>query len=353
MQAIADAGLDALVLKTTRGGRYIHIDCSPDYQIDKVRKKVIARRKRGQKKRIVCIWDTTTGVLVYRMPVEWVATSNAEAKKILSRWGKKTIDIKYEMASAGCLLYLVSEVTQESEGNRYLYSYRVTVDERSRRMFSSMRIPSLDFESCRESVCEPIRPKIDAKSKVPYSYFTKFRSILVRTSPGLVILGRRNPDKYLMEPGGSSLFKFQSKYPPAIKRVRANCSALVGRYENENPGFLLPDGFPAILSYFVPGRLRAYALVPSESVAGLTPRTHLVRLREEFKTMIQAGWLRGQLQEKLLAGLEVTEQSLGDGEKVKRVVDRLLSLIERANESMCSVECKSYLSIHLDLLKAG
>jgi len=76
MQAIADAGLDALVLKTTRGGRYIHIDCSPDYQIDKVRKKVIARRKRGQKKRIVCIWDTTTGVLVYRMPVEWVAKEN-------------------------------------------------------------------------------------------------------------------------------------------------------------------------------------------------------------------------------------------------------------------------------------
>ncbi|RLB58671.1 MAG: hypothetical protein DRI34_04135 [Deltaproteobacteria bacterium] len=69
--------------------------------------------------------------------------------------------------------------------------------------------------------------------------------------------------------------------------------------------------------------------------------------------MKRTNWIDSHMQRILSSELRAMEHSLGDSEKVKRVVDRLRRLIESSKESMCSIECKSFLTIHLDLLKAG
>ena len=354
VKQLKEAGLGELVLGTSNDGRYIRIDCSPQYTLTPNWKYIDVRRKPGKPKGVICIVDKARGTLIFKIPFNWNKVADKGLKENLAKYKKKKIlSVEYPLHNFKCMLYIESKVVRTPE-SEYQYIYTVTVDKKSKRKFGALYLPSPLLRSCSDADCEIIKPKIDVSIKEPYTYYSTFelswrRKPRNKPSKRVVVKGGRRPSVFYVEPGGTSRYKFSSDYPPAILKVQADCSV---RRKNQ-PSLNLVGRIAEYITTRMQGPFVAYSLIPSRETSGLGAGERIGMIRDGIDLMNRAGWINGIMGKKILDGIAKIEQFIGDKEKLSRAVVRLRRLIESSKESLCSIECKSFLTIHLDLLKAG
>ena len=348
---LKDEGLGELIIDVSKDGRYVTVDCSPDYKMTADWKYIDVRRKPGKPKGIICKVDTVQGIVKYKIPFDWSKLPGGLKKALFKYKNKKIIYVDFPLANFGCELYVDSHVVGNRKGG-YKYTYTVTVGKKSKRKFSSIFLPSSLYKSCSDADCEIIKPHSDVSIQEPYSHYANSeftKRLNPESSRGVLIQGGRRPNVFFIEPGGTSKYSLLSDYPPDIIKTQAFCYA---GWKN-NPAMIFIEGIVGHITSKMRGLFVAYALVPSRESSHLDTEGRISMIRKNIKVMKRTNWIDSHMQRILSSELRAMEHSLGDSEKVKRVVDRLRRLIESSKESMCSIECKSFLTIHLDLLKAG
>lgn|GEM_PF-5184521 len=307
-----------------------------------------------------CTFNTKTGEISQTIPISEQVLNHIMLEKATRRFPGASEITTVRWAPFPCNARVVTTVTREKE---YLYRYSLEIKEP--RGLSVVVLTVDAFTGVLEPAGKKIEPRGFRRNKTladdemgyvfyPQKTTKRFDSELVKHDS--VVVGyldeMKNGHRVLMfQPGRRYEFALGSKFPPGGIEARSYCLPDFSREHDPSKSFpsatntaenVVGAFFDQCMTALVPG--------PRRDLADLEPAARAEKLVEELNRYEAARWVNQTVAEEIRKSLLELRNAATSKSRIAELAESLIDVVSGYPEEQCSVECRSILTIHLELI---